>query len=179
MRVSTYGSERYPYIVWLVCNIDLYALLSGAGTGEFLKAILENNLLPSPESQLYPVAPSGYSIIYPEEQETLPSVLHINHETFVFATRLGLLAADLRREKDVYNNNSSPTAAQPFDTKRRLYEIRDSFHHLWSSPQAHYLCENLRVLPQRSRELLQNVCWFNQTQCFLTETNCLYSVRRP
>ena len=73
MRISQFGSEHYPYIVWLVCNIDLYALLSGAGTGEFLKAMLDNNLVPSSVSQLYPVAPSGHSVIYPEEHDTLPS----------------------------------------------------------------------------------------------------------
>jgi hypothetical protein len=157
MRISQFGSEQYPYIVWLVCNIDLYALLSGAGTGEFLKAMLDNNLLPSSVSQLYPVAPSGHSVIYPEEHDTLPSVLHFNHETFLLASRLAFLAADLRRQSDEYNTGSPRSPNQSFDPKRRLYEIRDSFHRLWDSPQAHYLCENMKMLPQRSREVLQNV----------------------
>jgi hypothetical protein len=155
MRVSTFGSERYPYIVWLVCNIDLYALLSGAGTGDFLKAMLDSDLLPGCESQLYPVAPSGHSIIYPEEHDTLPSVLQINHETFLFASRLAFLSADIR-QKGVYYN-ASPASLHSIDTKARLYEIRNSFHHLWDCPQARYLCENMDNLPQRSRELLQNV----------------------
>lgn len=155
MRISQFGSEHYPYIVWLVCNIDLYALLSGAGTGEFLKAMLDNNLLPSSGSQLYPVAPSGHSVIYPEEHETLPSVLHFNRETFLLASRLAFLAADLRRSDDYTGSPRSPN--QAFDPKRRLYEIRDSFHRLWDNPQARYLCENMKVLPQRSREVLQNV----------------------
>lgn len=155
MRVSQFGSEHYPYIVWLVCNIDLYALLSGAGTGEFLKAMLDNNLLPSSGSQLYPVAPSGHSVIYPEEHETLPSVLHFNHETFLLASKLAFLTADLRRSADYTGSPRSPD--QAFDPKRRLYEIRNSFHRLWDCPQAHYLFENMKVLPQRSREVLQNV----------------------
>lgn len=157
MRISQFGSEQYPYIVWLVCNIDLYALLSGAGTGEFLKAMLDNNLLPSSGSQLYPVAPSGHSVIYPEEHDTLPSVLHFNHETFLLASRLAFLAADLRRQSDEYHTGSPRSPNQSCDPKRRLYEIRDSFHRLWDCPQAHYLCENMKVLPQRSREVLQNV----------------------
>lgn len=165
MRISQFGSEHYPYIVWLVCNIDLYALLSGAGTGEFLKAMLDNNLLPSSGSQLYPVAPSGHSVIYPEEHETLPSVLHFNRETFLLASRLAFLAADLRRSDDCTGSPRSPN--QAFDPKRRLYEIRDSFHRLWDNPRAHYLCENMKVLPQRSREVLQNVrfrilFWLNE-----------------
>ncbi|OKL64333.1 hypothetical protein UA08_00025 [Talaromyces atroroseus] len=155
MRVSTFGSERYPYIVWLVCNIDLHALLSGAGTGDFLKAMLENDMLPGSESQLHPVAPSGHSIIYPEEHNTLPSVLQINHETFIFATRLAFLAADIR-QKGVYYD-ASPTSLNSVDAQARLYEIRNSFHHLWDCPHARYLCENMDVLPQRSREMLQNV----------------------
>lgn len=155
MRVSTFGSERYPYIVWLVCNIDFYALLSGAGTGDFLKAMLDNNLIPRYESQLYPVAPSGHSIIYPEEHDTLPSVLQLNHETFIFAIRLAFLAGEIRHEGVYYSVSS--TSPRSDEIKQRLYEIRNSFHRLWNCPQARYLCEKMEALPQRSRELLQNV----------------------
>lgn len=175
MRVSTFGSERYPYIVWLVCNIDLHALLSGAGTGEFLRAMFDNNMLPSCESQLYPVAPSGYSIVYPVEHETLPSVMQINHETFIFATRLAFLAADIRQQGVYYN--APPNSPQVADMKRRLYEIRNSFHHLWDCPQARYLCENMESLPQRCRELLQNAVTLYHACMLFSYTNLWHAQR--
>lgn len=157
MRVSQYGSEHYPYIIWVICNIDLMALLSGAGPGDFLKTMLDNNLVPNPRSQLYPLDPSGYSVVYPEEQDTLLSVLHFNHETFLLAARLAFLASNARQQMNEYHIGTPQSPHQSFDTTRNLFEIRESFHRLWDNPQAHYLFKNMRVLPQRSREILQNV----------------------
>lgn len=145
-RASTLGTERYPYIIWFVCNIDLYALISGAGKGEFLKAMLENNMLPDSKCQLYPLASSGYSVIYPEENATLPHILQLYYDTFVLASRLAFLASDLR---DV----PSPTGG----SSKWLYEIRGHLQQLWNSADNHYLCQNMEALPQRPREIFQNV----------------------
>jgi hypothetical protein len=151
-RASTLGTERYPYIIWFVCNIDLYALISGAGTGEFLKAMLENNMLPDSKSQLYPLASSGYSVIYPEENATLPHILQLYYDTFVLASRLAFLASELRDDKVCYDT-SSPTAA----SSKWLYEIRGRLQQLWNSADNHYLCQHMESLPQRSCEVFQNV----------------------
>src|SRR5215469_6635614 len=125
MRIQSFGTERYPYIIWWVCNIDLYALLSGAGTGEFLSTMIKSNMLPKPEFQLYPLGPSGYSIIYPEETDSLPAILHLHHETFVLAARLGFLAADLRRESvSSALSDGSMSPGRTVHHSGKLYEIR-------------------------------------------------------
>lgn len=143
------GTERYPYIIWFVCNIDLYALISGAGKGEFLKAMLENNMLPDAKCQLYPLASSGYSVIYPEENSTLPHILQLYYDTFVLASRLAFLASELRDSL----GSSSPTAG----SSKWLYDIRGHLQQLWNSADNHYLCQHMEVLPQRSREMFHNV----------------------
>ncbi|KAH8693532.1 hypothetical protein BGW36DRAFT_300923 [Talaromyces proteolyticus] len=155
LRVTTFGAERYPYIIWLVCNIDLYALLSGAGTGDFIRAMCKNNMLPNPKCQLYPLAANGYSIIYPEENDTLPRALQLYHDTFVLATRLGFLAADIRGD-EVHCDRSLGSNSPTGENTKWLYEIRSHLQQLWSSPDAHYLCQHMESLPQRSREIFQN-----------------------
>ncbi|KAL1965612.1 hypothetical protein VTN77DRAFT_5289 [Rasamsonia byssochlamydoides] len=160
MRNSTFESERYPYIIWWICNIDLYALLSGAGTGEFLGAMLKNNMLPSPECQLYPLAANGSSVIYPEESDSLPAVLQLYHKTFVLAARLGFLAAELRRGSISPAFSDGSMSPGPFvhaaQHSGKLYEIRHSLQRLWESPNTTYLCQHMNNFPQRPRELLQN-----------------------
>ncbi|KAL1987628.1 hypothetical protein VTN96DRAFT_2869 [Rasamsonia emersonii] len=161
MRNSTFGGkEKYPYIIWWICSIDLYALFSGAGTGEFLGAMLKNNMLPSPECQLYPLAANGYSVIYPEESDSLPAVLQLYHKTFVLAARLGFLAADLRRGSISAafgdGSTSSGSFAHAAQHSGKLYEIRHSLQQLWQSSNATYLCQRMDSFPQRPKELLQN-----------------------
>lgn len=151
LRVQTFGNERFPYIVWWVCNIDLYALLSGIGRGEFLAAVIESHMLPGPESQLYPVTPDGRSVIYSNEQNILPAVLQLHHETFILATRLGFLASEFRHGNDSMSPNGFP------HNSTKLYALRDRFKSLWGSSTAEYLVQQMNQLPQRPREMMQNV----------------------
>ncbi|KAI9373323.1 hypothetical protein BJX61DRAFT_388312 [Aspergillus egyptiacus] len=43
LRQSVAERELYPSIVWLICHVDLDALLSGAGIGEFVKTAIESH----------------------------------------------------------------------------------------------------------------------------------------
>ncbi|KAL2215657.1 fungal-specific transcription factor domain-containing protein [Thermoascus aurantiacus ATCC 26904] len=159
MRLSMFGSERYPFIIWWVCHIDLDALFSGAGTGEFVGAMLKNNMLPGPGFILYPLGPGGYSAIYPEESDSLPLILQLHHDTFVLAARLGFLAAELRRESisPPFLNGSISTGSftHPAERQKKLFGIREAFKLLWESPNATLLRQHLDSFPRRSRELLQ------------------------
>lgn len=161
MRLSMFGSERYPFIIWWVCHIDLDALFSGAGTGEFVGAMLKNNMLPGPGFVLYPLGPGGYSAIYPEESDSLPLILQLHHDTFVLAARLGFLAAELRRESisPPFLNGSISTGSftHPAERQKKLFGIREAFKLLWESPNATLLRQHLDSFPRRSRELLQQV----------------------
>lgn len=161
MRISTFGTERYPFIIWWVCNIDLNALLSGAGSGEFLGAILKNNMLPEPEFQLYPLGPDGYSVIYPEEADSLPAILRLHRETFILASRLGFLAAELRKgslSPTFWDGSMSPTSfSDAIHQSNKLMDIQHGLKILWGSSNAVYLCQRMDSLPQRSREILQQV----------------------
>ena len=43
-RRQEYGIEAHDFIVWNICSIDIYALLSASGTGAFVESLLRQNM---------------------------------------------------------------------------------------------------------------------------------------
>lgn len=151
LRRARFGREPYPFILWWICHIDLYALLSGAGTGQFVRAIMDHQMLPSPDSLLYPFVPQGYSIIYPNEHDSLPILMHLYAGTFHLAAQLGFLAAELRQEKQSQHLSG-------FDSRfKEISNLRRAFAKLWESPEVAYWYQHQDSLPRRSQEVLQRV----------------------
>ncbi|PGG99304.1 hypothetical protein AJ79_08571 [Helicocarpus griseus UAMH5409] len=167
MRHEIFKKEKFPYIIWWVCCIDLYALFSGTGTGEFVGAVLKNDMIPTPRYHLYPLGPNGMSVIYPEERNVLPTVLQLNHDIFVLAVKLGLLASECRRQSTAYadgtaignTNANDPHGYPPLmagDRDKRLYKIQEAMRDLWDSSSAAVLEQQMDLLPSRSKEILQH-----------------------
>jgi Fungal specific transcription factor domain len=160
LRREVFGGERFPFITWWICNIDLYALFSGAGTGEFVGTMLKNDMMPPPSFHLYPLGMDGSSIVYPEETESLPMILQLNYEVTVLAVRLGLLAQELRREAPALTFESQEIAShhRHVSTKlrqRRVFELQEALRHLWLTPLALMLTQQPEMLPPRSRQTFE------------------------
>ncbi|KLJ07578.1 hypothetical protein EMPG_16936 [Blastomyces silverae] len=166
MRNELFKTEKFPFIIWWVCSIDLYALFSGTGTGEFIGAVLKNDMIPSPRFHLYPLGPDGTSIIYPEERGILPTILQFNHDIFVLAARLGLLASEFRTQSTYANgtamNTTNSDSSHGFppqmlaDREKRLFGIQQAFRHLWVTSNLSVLEQQMDLLPSRSKEMLQH-----------------------
>ncbi|EEH19043.2 hypothetical protein PABG_01362 [Paracoccidioides brasiliensis Pb03] len=166
MRHEVFKTEKFPFVIWWVCYIDLYALFSGTGTGEFLRAALKADMLPSPKFHLYPLGRDGTSIIYSEEVNSLPAILQLNHDIFVLTARLGLLASECRPSSSYANvaaiNNSNPSSSHCFpphmtgNRDKRLFQIQQALQHLWRTSNATILEQQMDLLPSRSKELLQH-----------------------
>lgn len=108
-------------------------------------------MLPASDCLLYPSVSDGYSMIYPEEHDTLPALMRLYAETFNLAAHLGFLAAQLRKEKQ------SPSFAD-FDPRTEdISRLRREFSRLWESPDISYCYQHQDSLPRRSREILQQV----------------------
>ena len=151
LRRSKFGREPHPFILWWICHIDLYALLSGAGTGEFVRAVIDHQMLPTSECLLYPSVPEGYSMIYPEEHDSLPVMMRLYADSFTLAAQLGFLAAQLRQDKQ-----SQPFAE--FDKRsKEIANLRQAFARLWETPEITYWSQHQDTLPRRSKEILQQV----------------------
>ncbi|KAK1085588.1 hypothetical protein LTR33_002011 [Friedmanniomyces endolithicus] len=58
-RHNRLGREPYGYILWSICELDMYACLLGSGTCDFAKTIIENDMLPSLEAQIPATATTG------------------------------------------------------------------------------------------------------------------------
>lgn len=137
-----------------MCHIDLYALFSGAGTGGFVQAVIDHQMLPGSECLLYPSAPEGYSVIYSDEHESLPVIMRLYHDTFRLAAQLGFLATRLRHDKQ-------NVPFEEFDKRsQELSDLRQAFGRLWESPDVAFLHQHQDNLPRRSREFMQQVSSF-------------------
>ncbi len=161
LRRHVFGGERFPFITWWICNIDLYALFSGAGAGEFVGTMLKNDMMPPPSFHLYPLGIDGSSTFYAEETESLPMTLQLNYEVTVLAVRLGLLAKELRRDATAltYDSQDIVFHQRHVSTKirqRRVLEIQEAFRHLWVTPSILMLGQEPEKLPPRSRQSLEH-----------------------
>ena len=158
LRREVFGGEHFPFITWWICNIDLYALFSGAGTGDFVGTMLNNDMIPPPSFHLYPLGMDGASIMYVEETDTLPIVLQLNYEVTVLAVRLGLLAQELKQEAS-QKTASFSMEQRHVDVKirqSRILELQESLRHLWVAPNIMLLGQRLDLLPRRSQQLFQH-----------------------
>ena len=161
LRREVFGGERFPFITWWICNIDLYALLSGAGRGEFVETMLKNDMMPPPSFHLYPLGMDGSSIVYAGETDSLPTILQLNNEVTLLAVRLGLLAQELRRDATAMTFDGQETGSHQrhVSTKirqRRVFELQEAFRHLWVSPSILMLGQQPGMLPPRSQQSFEH-----------------------
>jgi len=99
LRRQTYGTEKYDFIVWKICCIDIYALLSVSGGGTFIEALLKQNVLPVPERTIPPLEFGRPVALYHlEEQPFFPDLLIINQEVLLLALHVGQIAHEFRAE---------------------------------------------------------------------------------
>lgn len=150
-RQATLGGEKFPFIAWWVCNIDLYALLSGIGTGEFVHTVIDHQLYHGLDFLVYPTRPAGSAFIFPRAHDNLPTIVRLYHDTFVLLVRLGRFALDSREFKRSYPDS-------PFDHQQTVSEeLREEFRRLWGSSEVRWLTENRDRLRERSQYVLQQV----------------------
>lgn len=175
LRRNIYGMEKFPYVIWWICNIDLDALLSGTGHGTFLGYMLKNDLIPPPSYHLFPLGPDGTSVIYMEEQETLPAALQLDYEVTVLAARLGLLTYEFRNDVSFDTLSPSQRAMTVKVRQSRILDLQESLRHLWSVPAIRNLSQE--QLPIRAQRLLQR-SWSMYRACIIYSHTSMWSGQR-
>ncbi|KAH7378960.1 fungal-specific transcription factor domain-containing protein [Cadophora sp. MPI-SDFR-AT-0126] len=96
-RREAHNVDRFDFIIWMICCIDVYALLSAGGTGMFVEVVLNQNMLLS-ERCLLPETAGQPQVIYPEEQAYFPGIIATNQEIVLIALQVGRLGRALRAE---------------------------------------------------------------------------------
>ncbi|KAK5195713.1 hypothetical protein LTR92_004654 [Exophiala xenobiotica] len=156
LRRDVFGGERYPFLVWWICNIDLDALFSGVGAGEFVGYLLNHDSIPDPSFHLYPLGLDGSSVLYAEELESLPTILQLDYEVTILAVRLVLLAREFRNDAtfDIADFMQREQTVQI--RQRRIFEFQESLRQLWLNPAVSMIGHNVPNLPERPKQLFEH-----------------------
>ena len=179
LRREIYNGERYPFVTWWICNVDLYALFSGAGRGEFVGTMLREEVIPPPGFHLFPLGTDGSSIVYANEINTLPTILQLNYEVTLLAIRLAMLSMELRNEINLIDSEMH-SHQRDFNTKLRLsrvYEIQESMRALWIAEPVLLVGQQPDPLPPRSRHLFDNAAALYRACIIFSHTSMWRSQR--
>ncbi len=154
LRREVFGGERFPFVVWWVCNVDLDALFSGAGSGEFVGSMLKTDLIPPPSLHLFPLGLDGSSIVYAEELESLPTLLQLDYEVTILAVRLALLSHEFRNDPtpNIIDGEQSTTRIR----QSRTFEFQEALRQLWVSQAVSIITQNISQLPMRPVQLYEH-----------------------
>lgn len=87
------SAEPYDFVVWAVFSIDIYALLSTNGSGNFAEMLRDS--LPLPEACFSPSIPGSH---LPTQNAGFyfPAAMKLNQEVHILALQVGQLTRDLR-----------------------------------------------------------------------------------
>lgn len=167
LRRRTNQIEPYDSIVWMICCIDVYALLSSSGSGAFTEELLKNNMFPTPERSLTPLSLDQHPVFHSEEECFFPGILRLNHEVLLVALKVGQLARDLRGEtsKRISENEESSISnpAYLINRQTRINSLRrfmQNAQNKWRSDFPGYgsWFDGSKPLPRRVFSWAMHVC---------------------
>lgn len=144
--------------------MDLDALLSGMGSGEYVGHMLKNDLIPPPSFHLYPLGMDGSSVVYAEETDTLPIVLTLDYEIVLHAVRLGLLAHEFRNDPTFDTADTHQKVMAIKVRQSRVYDIQEGLRQMWTVPAVQELGK--LQLPVRAKRLFQHA-WTLYRACII------------
>ncbi|OAL19112.1 hypothetical protein AYO22_10060 [Fonsecaea multimorphosa] len=156
LRREELGGEVFPFVVWWICNVDLDALLSGAGSGGYVESLLNNDYIPPPSFHLYPLGHDGSSVLYADEVEVLPTILQLDYEVSILAIRLALLAREFRSDitfdsADLLQRNQAVQIRQS-----RIFELQEALRQLWVTPAVMMINQEIDNLSVRPKQLYEH-----------------------
>ena len=156
LRREVFGGEIFPYVIWWICNIDLDALFSGASSGEYVGSMVNNDIIPPPSFHLYPLGLDGSSVVYADEVEVLPTVLQLDYEVTVLATRLALLAHEFRHDTTFSNTDVMDREQAIRDRQSRIFEFQEALRELWVTQAVVMVNQKADALPTRPKQLYEH-----------------------
>jgi hypothetical protein len=156
LRREVFGGEPFPYVVWWICNIDLDALFSGAGSGEYVGSMLNNDLIPPPSFHLYPLGLDGSSVVYADEVDVLPTVLQLDYEVTILAMRLALLAHEFRHDTTFDDMDVVQTEQAIRIRQSRIFELQEALRQLWVTQAVIMVNQQVDELATRPKQLYEH-----------------------
>ncbi|KAK3116576.1 hypothetical protein LTR53_002944 [Teratosphaeriaceae sp. CCFEE 6253] len=166
-RHRRFGRERYGYVLWSICELDLYACLLGSGDCEFANTIIENGMVPPLEAQV-PAAASSSSYL-PAEIQVFPIIQGLHQGVIMSAIKIAQQAQQFR----TISIRPSPGAQARLQAGviRLQHEILTSWARSYpeflgpESPQAGY------SLPPRVRYVFEHAFLLHQASIIYLRTS--------
>ncbi|KAI9731045.1 MAG: hypothetical protein M1834_005508 [Cirrosporium novae-zelandiae] len=151
-RREMYGSEPYPSLLYRILCLDIHASLCGSGGGHFFSMLIQNNMFPLYNKYLLPLNSDGISIIYPDEQSTLPAALKFGHDIRILAGQTGQAAKEFRAD-DIRSMNDGHTVLTALHYRhRRIAELQEALKRAYSTHGRNVIANcNEDNLPDRTR----------------------------
>lgn len=126
-------------------------------------------MIPSSRTHLYPVDAEGLSVIHPDERETLPIVLQLNHEVTVHTTRLALLAHESRVGQSLETADDRQRKTTAEHHPHRVLDIRQRLQELWTNLAVQKLSR--MHLPARAQRLFDHTITLYQASVIYSYTS--------
>lgn len=145
------------------------------GSGDFVGHMLKNDLIPPPSFHLYPLGDDGSSVVYPEERDILPAVLHLDYEVTLYSIRLGLLASEFRSDPSFEKLDVRQKVMAVKLRQSRVLDIQESLRHLWTNPAIQDLGK--MQLPIRAQRLFHHA-WTTFRACIIYSHTSMWSGQR-
>lgn len=155
LRREVFQGESLPFIVWWICNIDLDALFSGTGSGEYFGSLLNLDIIPPPSFHLYPLGLDGASVMYADEMEVLPTVLQLDYEVTILAMRLAILAHEFRSDTHFTVADALHREQAIRIRQSRIFELQEALRQLWITPTVIMVNQQADELPTRPKQLYE------------------------
>ncbi|KAK5132563.1 hypothetical protein LTR08_008880 [Meristemomyces frigidus] len=171
-RHDRLATEPYGYIMWSICELDMYACLLGNGSCEFFRTIVQLSMLPPLEHQLPRVGFAAAGPFSPDEMRIMPTLLHLNQGVLIHTAKLAQVAQQYRAEHAARRASASPGTYARWQAKvsQAQSELVGFWNRSWpeflgpEAPQAGY------SLPHRARYTVEHAMYIYQAAVLYVRT---------
>lgn len=162
-RIATFRSERFGYephgyILWCICELDVYACLLGSGNCDFVQTILLQNMLPPLDQQVPSVMPSLPGSYLADELSTYHEILALNQGIIIQTAKLAQMAQSFRNEASVTDTVAPGMTAR---WQAAVLQMQNELDAVWTQAYPQYLHSDApraaEKLPSRVRYVFEHV----------------------
>ena len=154
-RHERLGSEPYGYILWSICELDMYACLLGSGNCGFVQTLLQHNMLPPLEQQIPHAAASLAGPYLGNEVNIFPTILNLNQGVLIATVKLAQTAQSFRHEA------ASRTSVSPGQYARwqvRVSQLQSEMSSFWQQAYPEFLVSQGYYKVTHAFQILTKLC---------------------
>lgn len=100
LRHQMLGPEQHGYLVWMICELDVYACLLGRGDCSFVRKVVEHDMMPILEKQLPTSATPTLSPYAANEVAVFPAILALRQTMLLQLAGLAQAARTFRQQAE-------------------------------------------------------------------------------